>query len=699
VNAATSSLAAFIGAGNTQFDKNVTPATVDYRGEQAQLSRMTQTYVNANYATMAVDDGQNVWQLVGDAFSLGYTVDAGVIPETTREVTVYVECKVTGLNDVSNRIWLRYSAYENDTIVRKTTSFHYGKGHKENAVGGGYTHDTWNILTFTISDAYFLHNGEKGRTNDSDFLIGFWEGVPANDSQMLVRRVAVVPTEQASDADETETYYDFVQTKESNPYIDGYKTPAANDMTYGLNLNNNESVGSVDENVLTMTQGPVYFQLADPTAFGAEVQVKAYTSGENANVVLQYNSSDTTQPNSHYKGAARVVGDDVVTFTMTDAAFANNQNLKSSFRIYPNGAVITRIEVIAKNGADKEALTEAIAAAKKIEPSQVNLTLGDPSDVYGQGGNDALKDNNAFGFGDILKGVGKTLEEGETMLTIPFVGTGIDLYAMIDGTAGEIRVLLKDNTNKLIAARYIDAGFDRGTLYQTPVAQFKDLAYGDYTVELYVYPADNKFTGERCTLYLDGVRVYQPLGYDAIYGDEEKVQFISLRDILLADNTLEDNAGSTGVAFVANDEYKEYGPKAEVYLAQGQSLTFRVNGEYEGIQIGLHAANGVASKVLVNGEEIAVNSTMDMYYHIDKAANDVYVITNSGTSDTLISLTKLKLTGVTGTVSLDVTEQALSAAAAQVEQWQTEKLEMQNAAEAARQQLIQRLENKVSAYV
>ena len=78
-------------------------------------------------------------------------------------------------------------------------------------------------------------------------------------------------------------------------------------------------------------------------------------------------------------------------------------------------------------------------------------------------------------------------------------------------------------------------------------------------------------------------------------------------------------------------QYANYGPNNEVYLAQGQAISFKLTGntnEIASIQIGAKAPNGAATMV-VEGKvstttrlEQQFNTATEMYYNITEQAKD-----------------------------------------------------------------------------
>lgn len=125
-------------------------------------------------------------------------------------------------------------------------------------------------------------------------------------------------------------------------------------------------------------------------------------------------------------------------------------------------------------------------------------------------------------------------------------------------------------------------------------------------------------------------------------------------------------------------QYANYGPNNEVYLAQGQAISFKVpeNDKIASIQIGAKTPNGAATMV-VEGKvstttrlEQQLNTATEMYYNITEQAKDGQLVTISNTGNGILSLTNLKITyktsGQTVTLS-DLTAEEQANAVAMVQ--------------------------------
>ena len=278
--------------------------------------------------------------------------------------------------------------------------------------------------------------------------------------------------------------------------------------------------------------------------------------------------------------------------------------------------------------------------------------------------------------------------------TFTFKGTGFDVISLTDNTSGEIFVDVyagKEATGtpvkQLTVNNYYGYKQDENgkwvvdtessnALYQIPVMKVSGLDYGEYTAVIRV--AYSKFfdTAKKnaYSFWLDAIRVYDPMGKDNDtykQDNEGYPQYIKLRDQLAKENG--SVTTNTNLLFIDGAEnaaiatYANHGPNNEVYLANGQAITFTVpeNAKIASIQIGAKAPNGSAAKMVVtggNGLNQELSTATEMYYQIG-TAGDSFTITNIGTG--ILSLTNLKITfttsGQTVTLSAPTAEEQTAA--------------------------------------
>ena len=323
-------------------------------------------------------------------------------------------------------------------------------------------------------------------------------------------------------------------------------------------------------------------------------------------------------------------------------------------------------------------------------PTQALEALGNKTYVYGY---DPKYDScTMFSMGSARK-VNVTSDMAKDGVVWPtaqftFKGTGFDIISLTDNTSGAIfvdvyNVKTSNKEKSVFVDNYYGYTYNSETntwdatpekanaLYQIPVIALRNLPYAEYNVVIKVaYSEYFDHTAEpqgSYSFWLDAVRVYDPAGTDLdneyVKDKEGFPQYIKLRDAVAnKDAALDgkkalfiDGGNTADIATYAN-----IGPNNEVYLANGQAITFKLNvgnANIETIQIGAKApmSEGTA-KLNVNNAEVVENglsTATEMYYNIkDKmGANNTFTISNTGSG--ILSLTNLKITfNAKGSVSL-----------------------------------------------
>ena len=269
-----------------------------------------------------------------------------------------------------------------------------------------------------------------------------------------------------------------------------------------------------------------------------------------------------------------------------------------------------------------------------------------------------------------------------------FTGTGVDVYTRTNARSGMVVAVLiqhqqnEDGTTELVEIKSIamDNLAVSGDYYHIPTVSFDKLVYSTYTLQLIATEATSE-EGSRYEYYIDGVRVYNPLGsttnYAAdivkdAYGLELNAVFTEVRDILLdygdfnvdmPDDEIKgavfidqikpgqesgnDQAG-IGVPTYEVGTFEKYGPKNEVYLSAGQAIVLKVDPTNT-YYVGLKSLTGGAVDALVSGitqadpTAIRITHTTDMYYQVTPV--DGYIVIQNGNTDGhLLSITNLRTT-------------------------------------------------------
>lgn len=320
------------------------------------------------------------------------------------------------------------------------------------------------------------------------------------------------------------------------------------------------------------------------------------------------------------------------------------------------------------------------------------------SSPYGDvhGWTDSLDDDKEYSDGS-AHATGLNGEMG-AMAEFTFTGTGIDVYTRTNSKSGMVVATLTqqidetDEDGNVIGVSSVFKGSKvmdnlamSGDYYQIPTISFEKLTYGTYTVKLIATAATASVEGKRYEYYIDGVRVYNPLGsvqnnadkeVRAAYGKELNATFTKVRDVLIDYNDfntqIPDGAdGKSGAVFIdwiqenqgsgSDSEgtalptyeigtFDKYGPKNEVYLSSGQAIVLKVNPQNT-YYIGLKSLTGSAVKANISGIDgsdpvsINIEHTTDMYYEVTPV--DGYIVIQNGSdNDSVLSLTKLRTTNM-----------------------------------------------------
>lgn len=162
--------------------------------------------------------------------------------------------------------------------------------------------------------------------------------------------------------------------------------------------------------------------------------------------------------------------------------------------------------------------------------------------------------------------------------------------------------------------------------------------------------------------YIDGVRVYSPMGDDSSsYIDTEKnARYINVINSL-KDETI--GTGTTtvdGIAYIENaltegtlsfSNYQKNGPQNELYLNGSGSdalvLKLDIPTSDSKVQLGLRAVNGTAT-VKIGDKQFNVNSATEMYYDITDCISmdgTTGTITIQNTGSGVLAVNNIKLTG------------------------------------------------------
>lgn len=436
--------------------------------------------------------------------------------------------------------------------------------------------------------------------------------------------------------------------------------------------------------------------------FGLPVQIPfsdfGITNASRITVSFDEKDPNVTKRQGNYGNGEIDMGNHIVTYTLTktlDAKVAvpiyvtdaqgkklvqnvyiipaSNVYYEDSLAAFTNGkgaASGAKWSIVDKDGNET---TEGSAPIQELEQ------LGS-SGVYGY--DKAYKDSSMLSMGTAHKvtvtaNMANTdawkAQSGSAWPTAQFTfkGTGFDIISLTNNKSGAIfvdvyKVGEEKPTYSYIVDNYYGYNYNKETgkwdvvnsdtenaLYQIPVMKVTGLDYGEYNAVVTVF-YDGLFnqTGDsQYSFWLDAVRIYDPMGVDRTeYKDDHEgyPQYIKLRDTL-AKSTIGTTLFIDGKDSATIAEYANYGPNNEVYLMNGQAITFKIpqNANVDSIQIGAKAPDGKSAQMAVNEDApVELSTATEMYYKINvnvSTADQTVVIANKdGTG--ILSLTNLKIT-------------------------------------------------------
>ena len=297
--------------------------------------------------------------------------------------------------------------------------------------------------------------------------------------------------------------------------------------------------------------------------------------------------------------------------------------------------------------------TAKIVYTGTTAPEGSSLTLKQSNGQTEQYGHD---DAYAIGNGDSNGSSTKMTADGyKTTASFTFKGTGFDIIARTTGeTAGIVCIIEKKNGEKidLVKTISVDTYYANGALYQIPVIHEEGLEYGTYQVTL-----GAKATTKSGVVYLDGVRIYNPMGTtgdsnyianekdatitkisDLVIGTNADITESGIKDKETGDNitsqTIEGakaalltygknlNFAAMGATRVENDEtaganatnslltYLHAGPNNEMYLDDNAMIAFVANGTQ-----GENSTIQIEAKLSNTDSTGCITSTSDMEWN------------------------------------------------------------------------------------
>ena len=445
----------------------------------------------------------------------------------------------------------------------------------------------------------------------------------------------------------------------------------------------NENLGAVGVNITKTEVGKVSsFAEVIPGENGVITYKLTEMISDKDTFGVKYTGTLATSDNGLQEGE--------VEYTVTIIP-ATNVYYEDSFAKFTNGSY---------NGG---AIAWEDAGTKPQEtPTQALEALGNKTNVYGY---DPKYDScTMFSMGSARK-VTVTSDMATTGVVWPtaqftFKGTGFDIISLTDNTSGAIFVdVYKGNSNSgekekgHVVNNYYGYTYSEengwkinnnpNAIYQVPVIKVSGLTYGEHTVVIKVC-YDKIFDvadGKKYSFWLDAVRVYDPAGNtldnDYVKDSEVKPIYVEVRKAIIGQSnfTADTSVLANGAVFIDGkstgatlEEYKNFGPNHEVYLAKGQAIAFRIVADKQPttVQIGVKLANGSSGELTLSGSnakfaaygdagesvKLTLNTATDMYYALNgitwtvengSQKSNVIVLTNTG-ENSIVSITNVKCT-------------------------------------------------------
>lgn len=549
---------------------------------------------------------------------------------TAKLVLIYLEPiqKATNLN-------VKYvDDSENETtIAQYQIAMTYNQGDAEPRFDGtnGSLKQSSKVTTgtFTLDDDAYVTNSSNVNQHISKVLATVAKTQQLTDIKYLSGSYQYVSAEISADGKTLILHYDIDKTKINMQYV----------VDFGAKVNVPLS-DLVDENAIASV---------------TNVEVSANATVSDGRSVITYTP------------VRALTGMDVVTVKIT----------------YNSGSSETRqlAFVPATTIYYEETFVEGGTGATNLETPQEKAKPGDTQ----------IASAANYGYDSIYAKDGAMSSNGSTDIKgirkeFTFTGTGVDIYANTSTATGTMMIYVKKDNN-IINMVAVDTKMKNGSTDATagqevdgknvPVATLNMGTYAKYTVVI-----QGVKTGKEGLkpVYFDGYRVYNTLNDDssaATYAQDKEANpsYCELRDQVLhainvdsvignkgdgtsqyakqvAKNTLSQVYASSGItnaisAIVLSKENADgnssvinpdpqdlldNGPKNELYLRNGQIVTFNLN---KAAQIGLKGVNGDAT-FTINGTQKSV-STTDMFYPVSSG-----IITIKNTSNNLLSITKIK---------------------------------------------------------
>ena len=380
----------------------------------------------------------------------------------------------------------------------------------------------------------------------------------------------------------------------------------------------------------------------------------------------------------------------------------NQEKVINGFLVYPATTVYYEEGFLLNDASTWDASNAATATTEQA----LELLGKSQFDEHGMLTHKISDKHHPYGFDPLYEQAGYTHGNsyasantvGQTT-TFTFTGTGFDLYANCTGNTGYISALVKNSAGKYVKMYMVNTVVkggetaatqgQTGDAFHLPVVSADLGAHDTYTVTL------TKIMDARPVI-LDGIRIHNTVADSSVYGIdlEDNPEFYPLRDYVLSAVDIHAVAGelygtdwlnreSIRIGELAEQVYGtigtdsekpaaiitstediygdgataqdllQNGPKNELFLYPGQTLTFRVTTN-RAMQIGLKAPRAatsytlqyaVGSTVTSVATNASLKTSVDMFYALDNpiGTETTYTVSIANTGSDILSVTDLKI--------------------------------------------------------
>ncbi len=293
--------------------------------------------------------------------------------------------------------------------------------------------------------------------------------------------------------------------------------------------------------------------------------------------------------------------------------------------------------------------------ADRPGPSKISADL-DADNAYGY--DSAYETMSQYSMGSAKKV--HVDEDSYATAEFTFYGTGFDVIGLTSNQTGTLLVQVLDDSDKVVKSYFVDTYYGytynedtdewtvvnsgENALYQVPVMKVSGLTYGKYMAVIKAtYNSFFEHVGEGeekdgYDLYLDAIRIYDPVKPDTKVDDDTTIEDIyakdgegwpiykELRNLVIDAAQTQNLKGISdysieGAVFIDGNKkcaeiatYANYGPNNELYLASGQGIAFTFESlpaSLVDIQMAVKTVGGESSVSVFNPGTVTTTETVD----------------------------------------------------------------------------------------